>query len=98
MTITITEKEYDAIAFALDQIGTEVEAATDEAFIADAEKHCNSLYNIMEKYKKARYKAKEFQDVRAVVAERNCGKCLRAKDIDKMARMLLRQLKKDGRL
>lgn len=98
MTITITEKEYDAIAFALTQVETEVEAASDEKFIADAEESCNSLYNIMEKYKKARYKAREFQYVRAFVAERNRGRCLMPRDIDKMARSLLRQLKKDGRL
>ncbi|MBQ7179927.1 MAG: hypothetical protein IJR87_01390 [Bacteroidaceae bacterium] len=98
MTITITEKEYDAIAFALTQIGTEVEAASDETYIADAGECCDALYKIMERYKKARYKAREFQNVRAVVAERNRGRCIRPRDIDKMARIYLRQLKKDGRL
>lgn len=98
MTITITQEEYDAISFATTQIETEIEGASNEVFINDA---CNSqraLYRIMEKYKTERYKAREFQSVRAVVAENYRGRCLLARDIDKIARKLLKQMKQDGRL
>ena len=98
MTITITQEEYDAISFAITQIETEIEGASDEVFINDASNSQSALYRIMEKYIKARYKAREFQEVRAVVAEKNRGKCLRARDIDAMARKLLRKIKQNGGL
>ena len=93
MTITITEKEYNAISFALTQVQTEIEGGCDDKFLADAEEYCKSLYNIMEKYKKARYKAREFQCARALIVERSRGKCLRAGDIDKIARSFLKTIK-----
>ena len=96
MTITISEKEYEAISFAVSQIESEVEGASDEGYLEDACRHQSALYRIMDKYKKARHKAKEFQYVRAVVAEKNRGKCLRPRDIDAMARKLFRKMKKDG--
>lgn len=95
MTITITQEEYDAISFATSQIETEIEGASDEGFLGDACKYQSALYRIMGKYKKARYKARMFQEVRAVVAEKNRGKCLRARDIDAMARKLLRKIKQN---
>lgn len=98
MTITITEEEYNAISFAITQIETEIEGANDETFINDASNSQSALYRIMEKYKKARYKAREFQEVRAVVSEKNRGHCLRARDIDAMARKLLRKIKQNGGL
>ena len=96
MTITITQEEYEAISFATTQIETEIEGASDEAFIEDASKAQSALYRIMEKYKKARYKAREFQEVRAVVAERNRGRCPRPRDIDALARKVLRKIKQNG--
>lgn len=92
MTITMTEKEYNAVAFALDQIGTVVEAATNEEYIKDAEEASISLYSIMEKYKKARFKANEFQQVRAYVASKNRNSGLRAKDIDKLTRLVMKKM------
>lgn len=93
MTITITQEEYEAISFATTQIETEIEGASNETFIEDASKAQSALYRIMEKYKKARYKAREFQEVRAIVAERNRGRNLRARDIDTLVRKILRQIK-----
>lgn len=95
MTITITEKEYDAVSFAINQIQSEVEGANDEIFLDDAYRHQSALYSIMEKYKKARYKAREFQAVRAEVSRRNRNRGLRPRDIDVLTRRLLRQLKKN---
>ena len=92
MTITISEKEYNAVAFALTQVETEVEAASDEQFIAEAGECCAALYNIMNKYKKARAKAIEFQYVRAEVARRNRKAGLRPRDIDKLTRQVIKKM------
>ncbi|MBQ7462443.1 MAG: hypothetical protein IJS63_09365 [Bacteroidaceae bacterium] len=92
MTITVTEKEYDAISFAIGQIETSVEAATDEEYLADAEVNLNALYSVMGKYKKARQKANEFQYIRAEVARRACNRGLRPRDIDKLTRQLIKRM------
>ena len=92
MTITITQKEYKAISFATNQIQTEIEGASNEDFLDDACRHQSALYSIMEKYKKARYRARVFQNVRAYLAEKYRGRCALSRDIDKMARKLLKQI------
>lgn len=98
MTITITEEEYEAISFATTQLESEIESALDENFLNNAKNSLIALYRIIEKYKKARYKAREFQGVRALVAEKNRGNCLRARDIDAMTRKFIRYLKEKGEL
>lgn len=92
MKITITEKEYDAISFAIGQVEVAVEAATDEEYLAEAEVHLKALYAVMEKYKKARQKANEFQYVRAEVARRNRNSGLRPRDIDKLTRQVIKRM------
>ena len=91
MTITLTEKEYDAISFAICQVETELEAATDEEYLAEAKTYVSALYDIMEKYKKAYQKAKYFQMVRAEVSKRNRN--LRPRDIDKLTRQVIKRSK-----
>ena len=95
MTITITNKEYEAISFAATQLESKIESAVDENLLNNAENSLSDLYRIMEKYKKARYKAREFQDVRRIVAEKNKGKCLIPREIDKLARKYYRYLKQN---
>ena len=87
MTITITNKEYEAISFAATQL--------EKNFLNNAENSLSDLYRIMEKYRKARYKAREFQDVRRIVAEKNKGRCLIPREIDKLARKYCRYLKQN---
>ena len=98
MTITITEEEYEAISFAATQLESEIESALDENFLNNAKNSLSALYRIMEKYKKAKYKAREFQSVRALVAEKNRGRCIMARDIDRMTRKFMRYLKEKGEL
>lgn len=93
MTITITEKEYNAIHFAINQIECEIEAGSDESFLENANEELRGLYSVVEKYKKARIKANEFQQVRAYVSEKNRNRHLLARDIDRMARKVLRKIK-----
>lgn len=90
MTITITEKENDAISFAICQVENELEAATDEEYVEEANAQISALYNIMEKYRKAWKKAKYFQMVRAEVSKRN--RHLRPRDIDKLTRKIMKDL------
>lgn len=96
MQITITQVEYEAISFAISQIRTEIEGASNEVFIKDACNYQSALYRIVEKYRKARYKAIEFQEVRAMVAEKNRNLCLGARDVDKIARSLLKTIRKEN--
>lgn len=91
MTITINEKEYDAISFAICQVENELESATDEEYVEEAKAYISALYDIMDKYKKAWEKAKYFQMVRAEVSKRN--RHLRPRDIDKITRQIIKQNK-----
>lgn len=95
MRVTITHQEYEAISFAIEQLHSIIEGATFEDFIDDASSQLKSLYNVMEKYKKEKCKALEFQEVRTSVAEHNRGHNLRSRDIDAMARKLLKKIKQD---
>lgn len=92
MTTTITEKEYDAICFAINQVEIEVEAASDESYLNEANDALSHLYRVCEKYKKARKKATEFQFVRAEVARRNRNRGLRPRDIDKLTRQVIKRM------
>lgn len=94
MTITITEKEYEAILFAVDQVGTAVEAAGDE-YADSASKISDSLWSIIYKYRKAREKANEFQRVRMFVAEKNRNRGLRPRDIDAFTRKVIKKMRED---
>lgn len=95
MTITITEKEYDAISFALGQLQSEIEAASDEGFLDMAEKATEEIYKVQEKYRKARMKANYFQSVRAEVSRYNRNRGLRARDIDKITRQVIKKIKEN---
>lgn len=55
MNISINKKEYDAINFALNQIQDAIEGASDEEYISCASEASSALYNIIDKYKQARY-------------------------------------------
>lgn len=55
MNISISQKEYDAIYFAMSQVQDAVEGASDEEYMASASEAMSALYNIVDKYKKARY-------------------------------------------
>lgn len=90
MTITITHKEYEAIQFAISQVETDLEAATNEQYCEDTNECLNALYRVIEKYHKARYKTNYFQSVRAEVSRRNRN--MRPRDIDKLTRRLIKKL------
>ena len=93
MTITVTEKEYDAICEVLNQVETDYEAASNEEYIQSMGVTIGLVHNVLTKYKKARQKAADFQMARAYVAERNRNKGLRPRDIDRLTRQVLRKIK-----
>lgn len=96
MTITITDKEFDAISAVLDQVSTDYEAATDEEYLAMMDANIDLVQNVLDKYKKAKRKARDFQSVRAYVAEKQRGK-LRPRDIDKLARKLQKKMQEESK-
>ncbi len=94
MTITITEKEIEAISAVLDQVCTDYEAASNEEYLESMGKMIDLVHGVLNKYKKARQKAADFQQARAYVAEHNRN--LRARDIDKLTRQLLKKINQKG--
>lgn len=90
MRISITEKEYNAINFGLDQIRDALEAASDEEYITSAKEAMDYLYNVIDKYRTARVKANELNDARSYVRSRN-GWMPQAK-VDKIARKLIKKI------
>ena len=96
MTITITDKEFDAINAVLEQVVTDYEAATSEEYIAEMGANIDLMQNVLDKYRKAMRKARDFQSVRAYVAEKQRGK-LRPRDIDKLARKLQKKMQEESK-
>lgn len=90
MTITVNEKEYEALNFAMEQVETEMESATNEDFLNIANTHIKALYDLIDKYKKAREKANLFQMARAEVSKRN--RHLRPRDIDRLTRQVIKKM------
>lgn len=86
--MTITEKEFDAISFAINIIQLEIETADEDTFIDNARNSQNALYGIMEKYKKAKIKNEMFKEAKKIVAKKN--PTLQQREINKMARKLLK--------
>lgn len=95
MTITITEKEYDAIDEVLDQVCTDYEAASNEEYLKSMGEQIDLVRNVLLKYKKALQKAVEFKQVRAYVSEQNRNKCLHPRDIDRLTRKLIKKIKEE---
>lgn len=95
MTITINEKEYEAICEVVDQVSTDYEAATDENYLSSMNETISHVNNVIRKYRYAKMKAREFQEIRAYVVERNGNKKLRPRDIDKLTRELVKKINKE---
>lgn len=93
MTITITEKEFDAIRAVLDQVETDYEASSDPDYLKTMGEFIDHVKNVLRKYKAARVKAREFQRLRAIVAEKTRGRCVLARDIDKLTRQWIKEIK-----
>ncbi len=93
MTITITEKEYDALQFAITQVEADLEAATNEQYCKDANNCLDALYCINKKYHNARQKANYFQAVRAEVSRHNRN--MRPRDIDKLTRRFIKKMREN---
>jgi hypothetical protein len=86
MRITITSEELDAVSFAIDQIETLIEASDDE-YADDASKILHSLYGIMKKYKSAKAKCDDLNDIKKYIRSQD-GR-LPKKDIEKLARKII---------
>ena len=96
MTITINEKEYEAITQVLDQVCTDYEAASDEAYLIDMGENIKRVNDVIEKYRKARSEANQFQYYRAIVSKKNRN--LRPRDIDTLTRRWIKNMKEEGAL
>lgn len=74
------------------QMQTQLEGASDENVINDISEAIDDLNSIRKKYQKARLNAKEFQRVRASIAERYRGRLL-PRQIDALTRKVIKNMK-----
>lgn len=95
MTITITEKEYEAIRFCRNAVSVNIESGADDKYVKIATEHIDNLNNVVAKYAKARMKAKEFQYWRAIVSKRNKSRNLTSRRIDQLTREVMKRLKEE---
>lgn len=93
MTITITEKEYEAICFCRNAVNVNIKAGADDKYVEIATEHIINITNVVAKYKKARVKASEFQYWRAIVSKQNKSRNLTSRRIDQLTRDLMKTLK-----
>lgn len=98
MTITITEKEYEAILEVLDQVRTDFEAANDKEYLERTEEIMGEVNKVIDKYRRARMKANYFQSVRAEVARYYSNRMLRPRDIDKLTRKLIKKMEDEKKV
>lgn len=94
MTITINENEYEAIVQVLEQVCTDYEAAFDEDYLRDMGENIKRVNDVIEKYRKARSEANQFQYYRAIVRKKNRN--LRPRDIDTLTRRWIKKMKEEG--
>ena len=91
MTICITEKEFEAIFAAENEIATLIEVA-DEEYIKDTIPIIEALNSVIDKYRRARAKATVFNDVRKVI--RSCylkrGEFINSTELNRLARKAMR--------
>lgn len=89
MRISINNKEFDAISFAIDQIESALESSEDLEWNKLAHECQQSLYSICEKYKKKRANANELNEARRYVRARNPWRPQAI--IDKLARTIVKR-------
>lgn len=95
MTITITEKEYEAICEVINQVEDAYEAATDETYLKEMAEILHLANNVALKYKKARAKASEFQYWRSIVSRQYRSRNLTSRRIDQLTRDLMKRFKEE---
>lgn len=64
MQISISEQEFEAICFAMDQVSTALQGSSDESYISDAERALNALYDVKVKYRRSRSKNESIKAIK----------------------------------
>lgn len=93
MQISITEKEANAIDFGLEQVREALEGSFNDDYKQLANEAIDGLNNILRKYHLAREKANDLNKAKRYIRSRN-GWMPSAK-LDKMARLLIKKVKKN---
>ncbi len=95
MKVTITQKEFEAICFAVDQIEYDLESATaDREWVGLAKIALNQLGSLCNKFKDARWKANELNEARQYVRSKN--KWMPSAQVDKIARAVIARTREDA--
>lgn len=91
MNISITKNEFDAILFAIDQIESALESSENEDWNEEASQFIKLLYSVCNKFKCSKSKADELNEAKRFVRSQN--HYLHPRDLDKMARVVLKKSK-----
>lgn len=89
MRLSINDKEFEAISFAIDQIESALESSEDLEWNELALKYQKSLYTICEKFKTERTRAEELNEARRYVRSRSPWRP--QAEIDKLARAVVKK-------
>lgn len=91
MNISVTDKEFEAISFAIDQIESSIESSENEDWNDLANENMNLLYSVCRKFKEARMKANELNEAKRFLRSQN--HYLHPRELDKVARAVLKKSK-----
>lgn len=91
MTITITEKEFNAIAAVRDQVRTDYEAASDENYLATMGVELDLVSTVLDKWLKARERAEKLKIIKAVILQKKRAAGEPFGNVDRLARRILRE-------
>lgn len=91
MTITITEKEFLAINAVYNQVALDYEAASDEVYLKTMGEELRLVSCVLNKWNLAKKKAENLKIIKAVIKQKKRTAGEKIDDIDKLARLILRE-------
>lgn len=90
MNVSITKAEFDAIIFCKEQVVSQVEAASDEEFVNEANEHFEKIYSFEKKYYKAVQKYNNLLDAKQAVKKLHPE--LHGRMADRLVKLTAKQL------
>lgn len=90
MNVSITKAEFDAIIFCKEQVVSQIEAASDEDFVNEANEAFEKIYSFKKKYYKAVQKHNNLQDAKLAVKKLHPE--LHGRMADRLVKLTAKQL------
>lgn len=93
MNVSITKAEFEAIMFCKEQVVSQIEAASDEDFVNEANEHFEKIYSFEKKYYKAVQKYNNLLDAKQAVKKLHPE--LHGRMADRLVKLTVKQLNKN---